>query len=375
MSDIGNEIVNKQPDMQDRNEVIAVTTNAPVKGETSTDIPSTQQPHTNGAKRRGVWKRVRVRPVDGFETAESQNYGHRVLNALLPGEANKEQPQKVLSLIPSPIADEVDESELPRSDEFTTVFPTFKLPAADIETSNAKNLTNEAAVITTEQPESTTLAVERLEEKEEESEPSAVSTTTVTSTRRYDLSEEDLLMEESDQDHTEFPFSFDGVNDEVDTKTDLPVTERSYYDDYDADYKTEATHVLSEPDSSPASNMMSEVKQKLTELFSFNDDYDYENTIRPKQQPAVYTTIERTKSAEKIDDELMSTSTEALSVEPEISLTERPITTTTTPASTSKSFHKKLMESVVYATSTSTEISHETEICYRGRCIKSDKRT
>ena len=39
----------------------------------------------------------------------------------------------------------------------------------------------------------------------------------------------------------------------------------------------------------------------------------------------------------------------------------------------SSSFHKNLMESVIYATSTSTEISQETEICYRGRCISTSK--
>lgn len=366
MSDIGNEISNKQP------EEVLTTTNAPSKTEVSTDIPTTQVP-----KRRGVWKRVRVRPVDGFETAESQNYGHRVFNGL-PEELSKESPQKSLSVFPVSNTDDVDESEFPNKDELSTTSyseessPTITaaLPTVHNQAPNHEPVTTP----TTEEPIGTMLPVDRLQERDEEQFP--VSTTTVSSTRRYDQSEEDLMMEESDEDHTEFPFSFDGVNDEVDElKTDSPITERSFYDDYDAsDLKTEKQ---ANPDANPASSMMSEVKQKLAELFSFNDDYEYENNVKLKQQPAVYTTIDRTKSAEKVENESTidneSTSTESESVE--TATTERPlIITSTTTLAPSKSFHKKLMESVIYATSTSTEVSHETEICYRGRCIKSEKK-
>lgn len=38
-------------------------------------------------------------------------------------------------------------------------------------------------------------------------------------------------------------------------------------------------------------------------------------------------------------------------------------------------FHKNLMKSVIYATSTSTRVTHDTEICYRGRCIRTDKKS
>jgi len=48
-------------------------------------------------------------------------------------------------------------------------------------------------------------------------------------------------------------------------------------------------------------------------------------------------------------------------------------TTEATVAESKKdSFHKDLMEHVVYATSTSTKVTSETEICYRGRCIRSE---
>lgn len=371
MSDVGNEIAKKQP------EDVITTTNAPTKSEASTDTPTTQAP-----KRRGVWKRVRVRPVDGFETAESQNYGHRVFNGL-PEELSKESPPKSLSLFPAISTDDVDESESPRRDELTTTASSEEVSPTNSEALSSENnqtVVESVTTTTTEEPLITMLQVERLQEREDE--PVPVSTTTVSSTRRYDQSEEDLIMEESDDDHTEFPFSFDGVNDEVnDAKTESPITERSFYEYYDAsDYKTESTLMAREPatpDASPASSMMSEVKQKLAELFSFSDDYEYENNVRAKQQPAVYTTIDRTKSAEKLDSESTiseSTSTESDSL-PESATTEEPLAiASTTTLAPSKSFHKKLMESVIYATSTSTEVSHETEICYRGRCIKSDKK-
>lgn len=375
MSDIGNEISKKQTD-----EVL--TTTAASKTESSTDPSSTQPP-----KRRGVWKRVRVRPVDAFETAESQNYGHRVFNGL-PEELDKvAPPHKGLSVYSG--SDDVDESEPPTRDELTTTPSSDDLmPTSSEANTSTKNQTESATTTTTEEPQATTLLADRLEERSEAAEQqSPVSTTTVTSTRRYDLSDEDLMMDENDDDdHTEFPFSFDGVNDEIDeSKTDSPITERAYYDDYDvAEFKTESSVGApvepAAPDASHASSMMNEVKQKLTELFSFNDDYDYENNVRakPQHQSAVYTTIDRTKSAENVDKQLeneeepSAASTESV----DAATTEQPQidTTTTTTVAPSKSFHKKLMESVIYATSTSTEVTHETEICYRGRCIKSDKK-
>lgn len=48
----------------------------PEKKATGTDKKQQQQ------GRRGVWKRVRVRPADSFETAESQNIGNHFFNNL-----------------------------------------------------------------------------------------------------------------------------------------------------------------------------------------------------------------------------------------------------------------------------------------------------
>lgn len=83
MSDLGNEIVTKQAGLQDRTENIATTTPSATE---STDQTTTEQGKTGSGsnnKRRGVWKRVRVRPVDGFETAESQNIGNQIYNTIL----------------------------------------------------------------------------------------------------------------------------------------------------------------------------------------------------------------------------------------------------------------------------------------------------
>lgn len=49
-------------------------------------------------------------------------------------------------------------------------------------------------------------------------------------------------------------------------------------------------------------------------------------------------------------------------------------TTTTAPPTTKSAYEVEPWEMRAVKTSTSTEVSHETEICYKGRCIKSKNR-
>lgn len=146
--------------------------------------------------------------------------------------------------------------------------------------------------------------------------------------------------------------------DQNDAQVTERYTETPYYDDYDTERILTQNENREEDQEPQSSNIFSEVKQKLTDLFSVDTDYDYqENNLPLKMQQ--YTTIERSKSANKIPDD---------------EIDKKPIKPVEVVTEATSSFHKNLMDSVIYATSTSTEISHETEICYRGRCIKTDKK-
>ncbi|CRL08654.1 CLUMA_CG021426, isoform A [Clunio marinus] len=62
--------------------------------EVKTDTKIEKKPIVNDKKagRRGVWKRVKVRPADGFETAETQNIGKHLYNAVTDN--NKKENEK-----------------------------------------------------------------------------------------------------------------------------------------------------------------------------------------------------------------------------------------------------------------------------------------
>ncbi|XP_017040895.1 LOW QUALITY PROTEIN: mucin-5AC [Drosophila ficusphila] len=113
-------------------------------------------------------------------------------------------------------------------------------------------------------------------------------------------------------------------------------------------------------------SIFTEVKRQLHDLFEIEESDDQAVTaalaaVGKRRQD--YTSIRRTspstpaeKTTEAAVDEAIATTTEA----------------TVAAEGKKDSFHKDLMEHVVYATSTSTKVTSETEICYRGRCIRSE---
>lgn len=207
---------------------------------------------------------------------------------------------------------------------------------------------------------------------------------TTVETRRHDTHEPEETTDDASSDEEEV------------AGTDSPYinTERAYYDDYDAEFKTESSDpenvasVTTIRDSevapsvittSDSSNIIDEVKQKLTELFSFSDDYDYhENSLKPKVYPQIYTTIERTRPTKLNSDNDENSEQEQQNEDGTTDISTSPSSTEASRSAAAvtplSSFHRNLMDSVIYATSTSTEVSHETEICYRGRCIKTDRK-
>lgn len=140
-------------------------------------------------------------------------------------------------------------------------------------------------------------------------------------------------------------------------------------------------------------SMFDEVKKSLSELFGMTEDDD-----EPADQLALEDHEDREqKSLEEEEsignDEVEIDSTTIVpTVESEVTSTVKPaqveVTTTdketkeeqssTEAATQSQTTTEKPganpMGSLILATSTSRQVSHETEICYRGRCIKTDKK-
>lgn len=117
----------------------------------------------------------------------------------------------------------------------------------------------------------------------------------------------------------------------------------------------ETTHEVSTEDDS---SMFDEVRKSLKDLFGMSDDDENEEEIDTNT-----TIVPPTEESE------VTTSTPEVSSEQTVASTSEPIPDTTTDSTPSDP-----MGSLVLATSTSRHISLETEICYRGRCIKTDKK-
>lgn len=365
---------NVEPDTVYGNELSKTNSNRNVVTEDnggSKAGTSDQEPGPKSEKkgrRRGVWKRVRVRPVDSFETAESQNIGKQLYNTILSenvkefGERNTKKPAGT-RIISSPSAyayeetvnynDDSDQNENNESD-VQTVLP--------IQTTEATKDDFDMTTLSSDSFESSEVTTESIEKDERELE--------ATSTVNYNDSD--------DLNTTIMPFISSDVSGDLESLEKS--TERPKTAD-DKGIKSNISDQISEP-----SSIMDEVKQKLTELFSFEDDDVVVSTTervfkfnrnfkRPKSPQPHYTTVDRNPlvndiaNSEKDSENGVKSSPATMKLEPVPVLK-----TILRPITEPSSFHKELMDSVIYATSTSTEISHETEICYRGRCVKTQKK-
>ena len=76
------------------------------------------------APRRGVWKRVKVRPADGFETAETQNIGKHLYNAVADNEkVEGEKPKIIEETTISPKVTEAETTTVKPAIAETTILP------------------------------------------------------------------------------------------------------------------------------------------------------------------------------------------------------------------------------------------------------------
>lgn len=362
----GNELSKKNS-----NRNVGTEENSLSKAGTSDQEPGPKQ--EKKGRRRGVWKRVRVRPLDSFETAESQNIGKQLYNTILSenvkefGERNTKKPTGT-RIISSPSAyayeetvnynDDSDQNENNES-ELQTILP--------IQTTEATKDDYEMTTLSSELIESSEVTTDSIEKDERELE--------ATSTVNYNDSD--------DLNTTIMPFISSDVSGDLESLEKS--TERPKTNSPSADDKGIKSNNISDQISEPSS-IMDEVKQKLTELFSFEDDDVVVSTTervfkfnrnfkRPKSPQPHYTTVDRNPlvndiaNSEKDSENGVKSSPASMKLEPVPVLK-----TILRPITEPSSFHKELMDSVIYATSTSTEISHETEICYRGRCVKTQKK-
>ncbi|XP_030368823.1 mucin-5AC [Scaptodrosophila lebanonensis] len=233
--------------------------------------------------RRGKWKKNRVTSGtdnnENFETAESQNLGPQLYNALYASEKPEEVPKATTPLTPT-----------------TQSVPTL------VTTTTPQPSTPEEYEVTTAVVPDVTTTVTMLPVSEVVGE---------SATRR------------------------------MDTAADVDVD----------DLETQPS-------------LFSEVKKQLHTLFSIDESEDQAVTaalaaVGKRRQE--YTSINRTKPTDSTTVEATEAASQAVA------------TTAESPSNKKDDkFHKDLMQHVVYATSTSTKVTSETEICYRGRCIRSE---
>lgn len=233
------------------------------------ELKSEKKPVINekkGNHRRGVWKRVKVRPADSFEAAESQNIGKHYYNSI-SGEEMKDGTRK----------------------------------AYDYET----KMVEQVNVVTE-------------------------------SSAEMDDSEE--IMGEDEAVPTD--------------KSDEPILEHIFSEIAETTTNMPGDNIESE---TPKSEIFEVAKKALHDLFNFEDSED------------------DAMDMEEMDDKLekdFTTSTQ--STIDDLSTT---VTTTEIPEM-QPTEEAKPMGSLVnpqVITSTSTKVTHETEICYRGRCIKTEE--
>lgn len=216
------------------------------KAGLSDDEPGAK-PEKKG-RRRGVWKRVRVRPVDSFETAESQNIGKQLYNTLISdnvkefGERNTKKPMTGTRIMSSPSAYAYEEMIHFNDDEpeVQTILP--------IQTTESTK-SDDFDMTTLSSDDFSDLTTQSIEKDERELE----ATSTV------DYSESDDLTT------TTLPFIASDASSDLEKSTERPNTSSSTADEKSA--KSNVSDQITEP-----SSIMDEVKQKLTELFSFEDD-------------------------------------------------------------------------------------------------------
>ncbi|XP_063630159.1 mucin-2-like isoform X1 [Cydia splendana] len=275
------------------------------------------------SRRRGFWKKVAVRPAttETIEAAESQHYAHAV-NRLAPPTGKTAHDKVTPAMI-------------------TTYKPTFNIK--DIFTDDSIDELPTVDIPKINVPETTPLATtENILQKETPTE----------------LSPGDLDLGTGSPD----PTVAEPMTTEASTETNIDRNDGFSFMDYlfgatadDNDDKkvTKATEI--EDTTEPA-------KIRITTT---------ESNVIPEEITAVADSDDTAETVTEFTEIKKSNVTEPVT-EPQRVVTE-PQRVVTEPAPESSSVSGFMDPAAVVSTSMSTEVSHETEICFRGKCIKTNK--
>lgn len=262
---------------------------------------------------------MRVRPADGFETAESQHVSQSAYN-VLPDEYSKYESKGAHNSF---------------SKGFYGDFPVNQ----EIETASALTMEMEPEAITEE------IVQQEMDEEVVTNVPEA----------KIDATEE-----------KEFLFESTTVVPEVEKTATVQVEEKPLT-------TTTSQPITEEAPLTPTTeSIYDEVRKSLSELFSRGPEEEEVATDSP---------LTEEKEVEPVTEQEVPKETTTTTVAPEVTVAAEEshdeetasiahvVELPTEPEV--KANVTEINRSFVIATSTSQQVSHETEICYRGRCIKS----
>lgn len=311
------------------------------KRYSASHIETTTEPK---GKRRGVWRKIRVRPVDTFETAESQHVGQKAYNVLTDEYRGKTETKLSYNSFAK------DNVPL---DDFTKAFGGGRQAALEMTTISNDVSKEEDQTETTENLEETTKLneVDYTTEYENGVEIPTTFQVGVNIEQKQELEEElekEMLLESTT----------------IVAEVEQPLTEISSNDSK----STKDEEVLISKITTTTESVFDEVRKKLTDLFTKPENEDNDvvvetttNTEQIEEEVTTMPTIQEDRS--KLDYVDEETTEQAIVQEVNEQPDVRANVTEVSPGT------------FVIATSTSKEVSHETEICYRGRCIKSVEAT
>lgn len=162
--------------------------------------------------------------------------------------------------------------------------------------------------------------------------------------------------------------------------TILPEVEK--VEEVNQEPSTQVPIVESQKEKSTTENIYDEVRKSLSDLFSESPDEEETTTTIPelKDEPEIELVKTEVEEEKLVTEEVLKDSTTTTTA-PEETKEEQPDKDASAelaahvvelPAEPEvKANVTEINRTYVIATSTSKQVSHETEICYRGRCIKS----
>ncbi|XP_052758022.1 mucin-5AC [Galleria mellonella] len=347
----------------DSGEDIATKQVTAVEGEIATAKPTNDENISAGVKqdqvksknrRRGFWKKVKVRPsTESIEVAESQYYSNTV-NRL--GQSVK---------LSNAVHEKPNMYEKPKY-SVTTYKPSFQF-IKDIFSSNEENLSEADALSYVDIPKVNKEVPELDEEIADESKITEIYTTKKTTTvKPTSVGDEDLGTGTPD------PTIMDNMY--ISTPTEPTVSESVLgILDKSEDFSF-MDYLFGTTSSDTNKKIRNETAKDVTNVTKPKENVE----ITTEQTKAKISTTETSYIPDEITTEMLEEDNVDHTFEDIKKISNdkdtKDVETTTQQVKTETSTVSSFMNPAnILSTSMSTEISHETEICFRGKCIKTSK--